>query len=660
MHRFVVLCVTILLVSLTVTALATDSRGLSIELRASTAANAPIAQTVQLYSKSYALVIGNDDYTNGWPRLSNAVKDARLVAEALEKRGFLVQFEQDLDAQALKRVMEDFFIDRGADPNARLFVWYAGHGHTERGNGYLVPADGPLPQANTKGFRRKAVSMREIGAMVREADAKHVMAVFDSCFAGTVFEAARAAPPPAITRVTTEPVRQFLTSGDAGQTVSDDGKFRRLFIEALEGKRAADANGDGYLTASELGLHLTDSVSNYTYNKQTPRYGKLRDPDYDRGDFVFRFASVSPSAPKVALPASPTGGGLSFDDLNQQADKLEASKREWGAWQKKMNKDYDKVVAYLGRDVTFDLKKAALERFVKGYETDNPYSDSDESLRQNAKRQLAALVPPKRPKPTSPVRKTGGGNNAGEVFQDCPDCPEMVIVPAGSFRMGDLNGDGESNESPVHTVNIGYSFAVGKYEVTFGEWDACVRDGGCEGGGDAKNKRPAHDEGWGRGSRPVTNVSWNDAQKYVKWLSRKTGKRYRLLSESEWEYVARAGTHTKYHWGNVIGKNNANCDGCGSRWDNARTAPVGSFQPNAFGLHDTLGNVWEWIQDCYVDNYRSVPTDGRAMEKKGSCDRVGRGGGWSISPSEFNSAYRGWLNPKTRFSGIGIRLARDL
>jgi hypothetical protein len=270
-------------------------RGISVELRERPVAGAPVAETVRLYERSYALVIGIDRY-RAWPRLSKAVADAGAVARALKTRGFEVTLLKNLKAEALETAFEDFFLEKGADPEARLFVWFAGHGHTERGQGYLVPADGPLPQSSAIEFRRKALSMRRFGEYVREAQAKHVLAVFDSCFAGTIFDSAREAPPPAVTRATTRSVRQFLTSGDAEQKVSDDGRFRRLFLDALAGERRADANGDGYLTGSELGLFLADRVSNYSRNAQTPRYGKLRDPDFDQGDFVFQVARAAPPA----------------------------------------------------------------------------------------------------------------------------------------------------------------------------------------------------------------------------------------------------------------------------------------------------------------------------------------------------------------------------
>ena len=242
----------------------------------------------------------------------------------------------------------------------------------------------------------------------------------------------------------------------------------------------------------------------------------------------------------------------------------------------------------------------------------------------------------------------------GSGFRDCDQCPKMVVVPAGLFRMGDLAGAGGNDERPVHEVTIAVPFAVGKYKVTFAEWDACVAGGGC-------THRP-DDRGWGRGTRPVIKVSWEDAQEYVRWLSRKTGKSYRLLSEAEWEYVARAGSTTKYPWGDDIGTNKANCNGCGSQWDNKRTAPVGSFEPNAFGLFDTAGNVWEWVKDCWNENYNGAPGDGSAWTS-GDCNRrVVRGGSWYGNPRGIRSANRSGLDTGVRGSyfSFGFRVARTL
>ncbi len=297
-----------------------QTRGLTIELKTSEARDAPVAEKVQLYASSQALVIGIDKYTNGWPRLSKAVEDARAVAAELESKGFNVTLKTDVSSSELKAAFEEFFITKGADPTARLFVWYAGHGYSEDDEGFLIPADAPLPEAGTQ-FRFKALPMRRFGEYVRLARSKHAYAVFDACFAGTIFTMQRSRPPAAITRATAKPVRQFLTSGDAGQKVSDDGTFRELFVRALRGEERADANGDGYVTATEMGLFLDDRVTNLTEARQTPRYGKLRDKDYDLGDFVFALAAPPP--PQTTTPTSATAPptGMTADMMFWQSMK---------------------------------------------------------------------------------------------------------------------------------------------------------------------------------------------------------------------------------------------------------------------------------------------------------------------------------------------------
>ena len=239
-----------------------------------------------MYDASYALVVGIDKYTNGWPRLSNAVKDAELVARELEDRGFNVTLHRNLNSAELKSALEEFYILKGNNPNSRLFFWFAGHGATISREGFIVPADAPTQDSDDL-FKLKALSMRRFGEYVRLAKSKHAYAVFDSCFAGTIFSTQRSKPPAAITRATTLPVRQFLASGDEKQQVSDDGTFRKLFIRALKGEERADLNSDGYISGSELGMFLDNRLTNLTNARQTPRYGKLQDMDYDRGDFIF-------------------------------------------------------------------------------------------------------------------------------------------------------------------------------------------------------------------------------------------------------------------------------------------------------------------------------------------------------------------------------------
>ncbi|MCY4211590.1 MAG: formylglycine-generating enzyme family protein [Gammaproteobacteria bacterium] len=281
---------------------------------------------------------------------------------------------------------------------------------------------------------------------------------------------------------------------------------------------------------------------------------------------------------------------------------------------------------------------------------------------------------------------------------------EMVSIPDGTFRMGGLSGTGRDNELPIHNVTVP-AFRLGKHEVTFAQWDACVADGGCngyipdDGTGIYIEAEYSYDiGGWGRDHRPVINVSWDDAQSFIDWLNSKTGGNYRLPTEAEWEYAARAGTTTEYSWGDDIGNNRANCDGCGSQWDGDRTAPAGSFPANPWGLHDMHGNVEEWVQDCWDNNYKGAPTDGGAQtsgeciprvirdmhgnveewvqdcwhdsyksaptdggaQTSGECIlRVIRGGSWLGDERDLRSAYRYWDFRATRSLYLGFRLAQD-
>ena len=227
----------------------------------------------------------------------------------------------------------------------------------------------------------------------------------------------------------------------------------------------------------------------------------------------------------------------------------------------------------------------------------------------------------------------------GAVFKDCETCPEMVVIPAGSLKMG---GKGSWKEKPVYEVKIGYSFAVGKYEVTQAEWEAVM------------GKNPSEFKG---ARKPVENVSWKDAKLFVKMLSEQTGKEYRLLSESEWEYMARAGSTTKYPWGDEIDSSKAKYD------SEDGTVRVGSYSANAFGVYDTIGNVYELLEDCQHRNYKDAPIDGSAWlsENEGDCEeRVIRGGDWSTPARVLRSALRSRYYSTFRENFIGFRIARTL
>ncbi|WP_295457289.1 SUMF1/EgtB/PvdO family nonheme iron enzyme [uncultured Thiodictyon sp.] len=269
-----------------------------------------------------------------------------------------------------------------------------------------------------------------------------------------------------------------------------------------------------------------------------------------------------------------------------------------------------------------------------------------------------ASPPTIQPQPAAPPK-------VGETFRDCPDCPEMVVIPAGGFQMGspDTEPGRSDDEGPVHTVTFERPFAIGKYEVTFDQWNACVKAGGC-----------THDPNEA-GNLPVGDVNWNDAQDYMTWLSKQTGQTYRLPSEAEWEYAARAKTTTPWFWGddpanacryaNVFdqtGKREARypyaplpCDD-----HHAKLAPIGSFEANAFDLKDMLGNVQEWTQDCWHDSYQGAPSDGSAWTRGSCAVRVGRGGAWLDTANTLRAAFRFRNSPLYRSYSIGFRPARTL
>lgn len=251
--------------------------------------------------------------------------------------------------------------------------------------------------------------------------------------------------------------------------------------------------------------------------------------------------------------------------------------------------------------------------------------------------------------------------------KDCSDCPEMVVVPAGKFMMGSPADEPGHlpDQAPLHAVTFAKPFAIGRYEVTFDEWDACVATKACE---------AVSDEGWGRGRRPVLYVNFEMAQGYTRWLTQKTGKTYRLPSEAEWEYAARANTTTPWFWGSDptkaceygnVGDESVKAEH--PEWPlhacndgHAKTSPVGSFKPNAFGLHDTVGNVWEWVEDCYNESYEGAPLDGSAWLSGDCVRRVDRGGAWYNKPEAVRSALRyAGDDPKRQNNTLGFRVVRE-
>jgi len=256
-------------------------------------------------------------------------------------------------------------------------------------------------------------------------------------------------------------------------------------------------------------------------------------------------------------------------------------------------------------------------------------------------------------------QKANDARRPGKLLRDCEGCPEMVILPGGTFTMGSAEAEAgrQPTEGPQHRVSVA-AFAAAKHEVTYEEWELCVREKGC-------TTNPGY-TAWGRGKRPVIDVAWNDAKQYAAWLAKKSGKPYRLLSEAEWEYAARGGTTTAFSFGATISAQQANYDAAASYAGSPvgtkqnKTAPVGSYPANRFGLHDMHGNVWEWVEDCWNPSYAGAPTDGSAWQSGNCAQHVVRGGSWDSEPQTLRSALRYYQLGTIRQNTLGFRVARAL
>jgi formylglycine-generating enzyme required for sulfatase activity len=562
----------------------------------------PAGDQVGLYRESHALLIGESRYTRGWPNLESVPRELDLLEAALKEEAFQVVKRLNLTGQALRDAFVQFIRRYGRAPDNRLLFYFAGHGYTlERGwgreMGYIVPTDAPSPEKDPNGFKDNAVSMGQVLTWARDIDAKHALFVFDSCFSGSVF-AARNLPkrPPQISRLTTEPVREFITAGSAGETVPARSVFTPAFVDALR-YRLGDLDKDGYVTGMELGVYLQGKVPQYA--EQTPQFGKIPEYELSRGDFVFEVG-----VPRVAAKAPET-----------------------------------------------------------------------------------ALTPEERRAPEAPPLEPAEAALRGfrDWLKDRSEGPEMVMIPAGSFRMGISAGEAgrDDDEGPVHEVEVA-AFALGRYEVTVSEFRRFVdatryRTQAETGGGchywdvkwllhkDKLWRSPGFPQG---DDHPVTCVSWNDALAYAEWLSKETGKGYRLPTEAEWEYAARAGTHTARYWGNDpdLACRYANVADRTAKetypdWaihdctdGYVYTAPAGRFRPNGFGLYDMLGNVSEWTCSAYEMKYAGA--ERRCIPKGDGARRVFRGGSWGGEPRFVRSANRGRFTPGLRNFFLGFRLAR--
>ena len=350
-------------------------------------------ETIELYKQYRALIIGVGDYLY-WPRLPNAVKDARDVATILREMGFITGTLENPDSEEIKGALDRLvFRDSGVEDG--VLIYFAGHGETMKladGTelGYIIPKDCPLQSKDPIGFSRKAISMEDIKTYSLQLKSKHLLAIFDSCFSGSIFALGRAAPAD-ITYKTALPVRQYITAGSADEIVPDKSIFKECFLAALKGD--ADANSDRYVTGSELGMYLESTVVNYTRNAQHPQYGKIRNLKLDKGDFVFVLGGVRPGQQQIQLPPKPPyESQFDLSDIKKSAGEREKSKKGWDAWQSEMRASFNEV-ENIDESMIYNTEEkwAAWERFLSTYNKDNLFSTEDEQLRQRATQRLKAL-----------------------------------------------------------------------------------------------------------------------------------------------------------------------------------------------------------------------------------------------------------------------------
>ncbi len=673
--------------------------------------------------RGLAVIIGNGEYrSRDIPPVDYAVRDAeafrRYVVGVL---GFDAANVIHL-RNATKREMLDVLGDPASvmnDVQARLnilggegdvdvVVYYSGHGVPGRdGQPFLLPVDVPPHAARAEGYPIDLL-YRMMG---RLRGARSVRVFLDTCFSGSS-DGGRLVTGSPVYQETAFPETvadrmMVMTAVTKTQIATWDkkekhGLFTHHLLDALYGK--ADGDGDGRVTGVEakeyLDRHMTAAawLLNRREQQATLRGtgGAVLARADGNGVWLARpalegasgreqaAAEAGPGASRAQGAASPkpvdhaeVEAGLTLKREGKvlvqrglAAMKYEVGyadglfgKRTRGAIRKWQEAKGFEGTGYLTaeqaealRAVGEGMRREREERERKAREKAKQEREAREALererlaREAGERQEAERKARERMRP-------------GRVFRDCEGCPEMVVVPAGEFQMGSPEREAERDvdEGPRHRVRIPRAFAVGKYEVTFEEWDACVAEGGCRG------YRPV-DEGWGRGRRPVIYVSWEDTKGYLEWLSEKTGKEYRLLTEAEWEYAARAGTEGPFHTGSTITTDRANYDGnFRYGWSRSkgryreRTVSVGTFPANGFGLHDMHGNVWEWVEDCWHGNYSGSPSDGSAWVSGGDCRRrVLRGGSWDNGPRDLRSAARDGNSATFRFNLLGFRIARAL
>ncbi len=588
-----------------------------------------------------ALLIGNQKYVRAVGELQNPHKDIGVVGAALGQIGFKdTQSRRDVSRdEMLFAVLELARKLRRAGRGAIGFLYYTGHGVSVGGENVLVPVN--AQRTTDEELSVRGVRLSELlDILKREAPDAVLFIVLDACrnnIGGS--RGAKGFAP--VNDQRNGVVIAFATQ--AGATASDEGATSGPYAAAL-----ADEIVKPGLNDQAVFNAVRTRVATATRGAQVPwtHDGLVGER------VVFSNGAVVP-APDTSPPMSEAAVAWDRVKDSRSIAVLDAYAKQFAST----------VYAALAAERITELRRegdaAKSPAEQRAQQIPMPSVQNHEQRREEVSGKIGDIAAQDSAATLAPGSKQSFRDRLADG-RPCQFCPEMVVVPAGRFLMGSTTREParNSDEGPQRNVTVARSFAVGRYEVTFDEWDACVADGGC--------KRP-NDMGWGRGKLPVIRVSWNDIkEEFLPWLNRRTGKIYRLLTEAEWEYVARAGTTTPFWWGHAISTQQANYNGHyvynnGDKGEvRQRTVQVDSFGANAWGLFNVHGNVWELVEDCWLRGYVGGPTDGTARLIRDCSSRVVRGGGWLNSPDLARSAARRDHPSNDRSDIVGFRLARNV
>ena len=588
-----------------------------------------------------ALVIGNGSYQSS--PLKNPVNDATDMAQALKDKGFAVTLRTNIGNRDMRQAIRAFSQTLKAG-GVGLF-YFAGHGVQSKGRNYLIPLNAEIKEEFE--LEDEAFDANRVLAGMEEAGNRVNIVILDACRDNPFGRAWRTSAT-GLAQLSA-PIGSFVAFATAPGSVAADGSGRNgLFTShLLTSLRNPDSDIDRVFT------RVAAAVARESGNKQVPwKSSSLT------GEFCFGDCARANQPPVVVAQASNTSDDRFWDSVKdtKDANELKAylNKFPGGLFAELAGirlgsleqAAADRIAAEAAQRAA--LERAAAEAAAKEQQRLAMEAQAKEQARLALLAQEQARLAAEAAQKLAATR-LAAPPQPGQTIKDCADCPEMVFIPAGSFEMGsNEDADERPDELPVHRVNMP-SFLIGKTEVTQGQWRAVM------------GSNPSYFSQCGEDC-PVENVRWDDAQDFAGRLSQKTGKTYRLPSEAEWEYAARAGTSTQWSFGDNESQlgDYAWYLGNSKRWfGKAQTQRVAQKRPNAFGLFDMHGNVWEWTQDCWHDNYTGAPSDGSAWTTGCSGSyRVLRGGSWGAIPAFLRSSNRGGDSPGYRGGGNGLRLAR--